>query len=141
MRYHQDRPKIQRAKYESVSVPQENFSSMGRQTLTPVKLTGSPSFVTTNDLVGSLSSSTVPYLRILTASEPVLVTVALMVRSSMEETAVDGPATSTVIPSNRLNGLARTSPAKLKLMARSEVDRILEVSFTRERGYQELNME
>jgi hypothetical protein len=38
----------------------------------PVKGTAAPSLVTLNDLVGSFSSRMVPYLRIFTASEPVL---------------------------------------------------------------------
>lgn len=81
-------------------------------TLTPENGTGLPSLVTVNDFVGSLSSRTVAYLRILTDSDPVFVTEALNFSSSIELTLVAGPVTSTVMPSNLLKGLESTVPAK-----------------------------
>lgn len=68
----------------------------------PVNGTAAPSLVTVKDLVGNFSSRMVPYLRIFTVSEPVFLTEAVNLRSSIEPTLVDGPDNSTVIPSNRL---------------------------------------
>lgn len=53
--------------------------------------TVSPSLVTVKERVGRISSKLVPYLKILVGSEPVSVTVAVNLRSSMLITLVAGP--------------------------------------------------
>ncbi|KAL7281865.1 hypothetical protein ACG7TL_003330 [Trametes sanguinea] len=65
-------------------------SSDSRSTcsLMPVNSATAPSLLTVNERVGSSLSRTVPYLRTLSASEPVLVTAAVTLMSSMEWTSV-----------------------------------------------------
>jgi hypothetical protein len=91
-----------------------NWKLEKRPTLTPVKGTVAPSFVTVKDRVGSLSSRMVAYLRILTASEPVFVTLAVSLRWSIELTLPEGPESSTVIPSNLLCGLPKAVVARAR---------------------------
>lgn len=67
--------------------------------------------MTVKERVGRLSR-TVPYLRILTSSAPVLVTDAVNDKSSIEFTPLAGPETLTVSPSNLLKGVARADPAR-----------------------------
>lgn len=73
-----------------------------------MKGTAAPFLVTVKDLVGSFSSRIVPYLRILTDSEPVFVTEAVNLRSSTEETEAEGAETLTDSPSALLKGVANT---------------------------------
>lgn len=79
-----------------------------------MKGTAVPSFVTVKDRVGSLSSRMVAYLRILTASEPVFLTLAVNLRLSIELTLPEGPKSSTVIPSNPLRGLPRATVVRAR---------------------------
>lgn len=80
----------------------------------PLKGTVLPFLVTTKDLVGSFSSRIVPYLRILTVSAPVFVTVAVSLRSSIELMVPEGPTMSTVTLPNLFTGEVKQREAKLR---------------------------
>ncbi len=85
----------------------------------PVNGTSTPSLVTVKARVGSRSSKTVPYLRTLTSSVPVLVTSATSVRSSMEFTEVVGVDNLTARPPDRLKGVASAALARARRERRS----------------------
>lgn len=71
-------------------------SDIASPTLIPVKGTVFPPLETAKDLVGNLSSKTVPYFRTLMAAGPVLVMAAVTLRSLIEETLGDVVESSTL---------------------------------------------